>query len=110
LVAGIVFLGLGMVLYGLTVRSLLRGIKETRLVTTGLYRYCQNPLYAVIMLLIIPGIGFLMNSWLVLTTPILGYIVFKKCITHEYDEMTEVFGEEYKRYKERTPEFFPFIK
>ena len=110
LIAGIVFLGLGLILYGLTVRSLLRGIKETRLVTTGLYRYCQNPLYAVIMLLIIPGIGFLMNSWLVLTTPILGYVIFKKFITQEYNEMTDVFGEEYKRYKERTPEFFPFIK
>lgn len=110
LIPGVVFLGLGLLLYGLTVRSLLSGIKETRLVTNGLYHYCQNPLYAVIMLLIIPGIGFLMNSWMVLTTPVIGYLAFRKYIDHEYNEMTEVFGEDYKRYKERTPEFFPFVK
>lgn len=110
MIAGIVFLVKGLILYGLTVKSLLRGLKETRLITTGLYKYCQNPLYMVILLLIVPGIGLLMNSWLVLTTPVLGYFVFRKYISGEYNELTEVFGEEYKSYKESTPEFFPFWK
>lgn len=110
MVIGMIFLGIGLVLYGLTARSLLRGIKETRLVTTGMYRYSQNPLYALIMLVLFPGIGLMMNSWLVLTTPVLGFICFRKFIAQEYNEMTDVFGEEYQRYKERTPEFFPFIR
>ena len=110
LIAGIVLLAIGLILYGLTVRLLLKGLKETRLVTTGMYRYCQNPLYAVLILLVIPGSGLLMNSWLILTTSVIGYIVFKKLISSEYKEMTEVFGDEYLQYKERTPEFFPFIR
>ena len=109
LIAGIVILAAGLILYGFTVRLLLRGLKETRLVTAGTYRYCQNPLYAFLILLVIPGLGLIMNSWLILTTSIIGYIVFKRFISSEYKEMTEVFGDEYLQYKERTPEFFPFI-
>jgi protein-S-isoprenylcysteine O-methyltransferase Ste14 len=109
LIAGIVILAAGLILYGSTVRLLLRGLKETRLVTTGTYRYCQNPLYAFIILLIIPGIGLIMNSWLILTTSIIGYMVFKRFIHSEYKEMTDLFGDEYLQYQKRTPEFFPFI-
>jgi protein-S-isoprenylcysteine O-methyltransferase Ste14 len=109
LIAGIVILAAGLILYGFTVRLLLRGLKETRLVTAGTYRCCQNPLYAFLILLVIPGLGLIMNSWVILTTSIIGYIVFKKFISSEYKEMTEVFGDEYLQYKERTPEFFPFI-
>jgi len=109
LIAGIVILAAGLILYGFTVRLLLRGLRETRLVTAGTYRCCQNPLYAFLILLVIPGLGLIMNSWVILTTSIIGYIVFKKFISSEYKEMTEVFGDEYLQYKERTPEFFPFI-
>jgi len=110
LIVGIILLASGLILYAWTVRLLLKGLKETRLVTSGTYRYCQNPLYAFIILMIIPGIGLIMNSWLILTTIIIGYVVFKKFIKLEYKEMTEVFGEEYLKYKARTPEFFPFIR
>ena len=110
MVIGIVILTAGLILYGLTVRLLLRGLKETRLVTTGTYRYCQNPLYATLILMVIPGVGLILNSWLILTASVIGYIVFKRVIHGEYEEMTEVFGEEYLEYQKRTPEFFPFIK
>ena len=110
MILGIVFLASGLICYGLTVRSLLRGLTETRLVTTGPYRYCQNPLDAVIMLLFIPGVALVMYSWIMLTVPVVGYIAFKKCIRREYSEMTEIFGEAYLDYKKRTPEFFPFLR
>ena len=110
LMVGIIMLVAGLVLYGVTVRSLLAGLKETRLVTTGLYRVCQNPLYAVLMLIVIPAIALMMNSWIILTVPVAGYIVFKKHISQEYKEMEEFFGEDYRKYRERTPEFFPFIR
>ena len=108
--SGIIFLALALVLYGITVRNLVSGLKEGRLVTTGAFRYCQNPLYAVLLLLVIPGVGLLLNSWLVLTTPVVGYIAFKKYIGGEYEKLKELFGDEYLDYQKRTPEFFPFIK
>ena len=86
----------------------LKGIKETRLITKAAFYLCCNPLYAAIILLIVPGVALMMNSWLVLTSSIAAYLVFKLSIKKEYDEMIAFFGDEYKKYSEETPEFFPF--
>jgi len=105
---GAILLGAGLIFYFITVRSLLKGLKEAKLVTTGGFFFCQSPLYASILLLIIPAVAFLMNSWLVLTTTPVGYLVFKVCIKSEYLELEKTFGEAYLKYRKETPEFFPF--
>jgi len=110
MIAGAALLVVGLALYFMTVRSLLRGLKETKLITTGSYRYCQSPLYALLLMLVIPAITLLLNSWLVLTTSIVGYILFKRFIGEEYKELTEVFGDEFIHYSKSTPEFCPFGK
>ncbi|HVN58843.1 MAG TPA: hypothetical protein VMT63_11130 [Bacteroidales bacterium] len=108
LTAGIVLISTGFVLYFLTVPSLLKGLKGGKLVTSGMFYLCRNPLYCSIILFIIPGLSFLLNSWLVITTSIVAYIAFKFSIRKEYIEMRDLFGEEYTQYSETTPEFFPF--
>jgi protein-S-isoprenylcysteine O-methyltransferase Ste14 len=65
-------------------------------------------LYAAIILMIVPGVSLMMNSWLILTTSIAGYITFKSFIKSEYIEMENIFGEDYRKYRSETPEFFPF--
>jgi len=107
---GIPMFVVGLGLYAVTARALLKAIKERRMVTSGLFKYSQNPLYAMIMLMIFPGVGLIMNSWLILTTTVVGYLAFRLFIRQEYDDMTEVFGDSYTQYKSRTPEFFPFFK
>ena len=106
--AGLVLLILGLAFYFSTIPLLLKGLKDTKLVANGAYYLCCNPLYASLILLIIPGISLMMNSWLVITTSIVGYIVFKIVIRGEYTEMEKFFGDEYIKYREITPEFFPF--
>ncbi len=110
LIAGIVILALALVCYGLTVKSLLMGLQNTRLMTTGTCHYCRNPLYATIILLVIPGLALVVNSWLVLTASLVGYITFKWNIHSEDEEMERFFGEEYRKYRAETPEFFPGYK
>jgi protein-S-isoprenylcysteine O-methyltransferase Ste14 len=105
---GLVLLILGLAFYFSTIPLLLKGLKETRLVSNGAYYLCCNPLYASLILLIIPGISLMMNSWLVITTSVAGYIAFKSVIRGEYLEMEKFFGDEYRKYREATPEFFPF--
>jgi protein-S-isoprenylcysteine O-methyltransferase Ste14 len=105
---GIILLAFGIVFYGSTVRLLLKGLKETRLVTNGAFGLCQNPLYSSIILFIIPALSLIINSWLVLTTSIIGYILFKIFIKKEYKELEKFFGDDYIKYKNETPEFFPF--
>ena len=105
---GIAFVSAGALFYFFTVPALLKGLKETRLVTKGTFYLCCNPLYSSILLFIIPGVSFMMNSWLVLTTSIVGYALFKIFIISEYTEMERFFGNEFREYKAETPEFLPF--
>jgi protein-S-isoprenylcysteine O-methyltransferase Ste14 len=107
LIAGIALMAAGLAFYFSTVRMLLKGLKETRLITTGPYSLCQNPLYASLILLIIPALSLLLNSWLVLTSGIVGYILLKLFIRSESRELEKFFGEDYLKYKKETPEFFP---
>jgi protein-S-isoprenylcysteine O-methyltransferase Ste14 len=105
---GIIILVAGLLLYFITVRGLLKGLKETKLITSGGFFLCQNPLYASLILFILPGIALLMNSWLILTSSAVGYLMFRMIIKTEYKELEKVFGESYLKYKRETPEFFPF--
>jgi protein-S-isoprenylcysteine O-methyltransferase Ste14 len=110
LIAGIILLITGFALYFSTVRLLLNGLKETRLVTTGAFGLCQNPLYSSIILLIVPALALILNSWLILTASAAGYITFKIFIRSEYTELEKFFGEEYLKYRLSTPEFFPRLR
>lgn len=105
--SGLVILVIGLAFYFATVPKLLKGIKESKLVTTGAFYLCCNPLYASIILLIMPAISLMMNSWLVLTTSIVAYTAFKIQIRKEYKEMETFFGKDYTNYRSSTPEFFP---
>jgi protein-S-isoprenylcysteine O-methyltransferase Ste14 len=60
------------------------------------------------ILMIVPGIALWVNSWLMLTTSIVAYIMFRINIKSEYQEMESFFGEKYLEYKKNTPEFWPF--
>jgi protein-S-isoprenylcysteine O-methyltransferase Ste14 len=86
---------------------LIRAVKEGKLLTSGPYRFCRNPLYSMIILHIIPGVGLMLNSWLMLTSVVVGYIAFKRSIRKEYMEMEGLFGETYREYCRKTAEFFP---
>jgi protein-S-isoprenylcysteine O-methyltransferase Ste14 len=107
LITGIVLMAFGLVFYLSTIRLLLKGLKEIRLMTNGPYSLCQNPLYSSIILFIIPSLSLILNSWLILTSSISGYILFKIYIKKEYYELEKNFGENYIKYKNETPEFFP---
>ena len=106
-ISGIVLMVVGLVFYFSTVRLLLKGLKENRLIISGPYSICRNPLYVSLILLIIPALSLILNSWLVLTSSIVGFILFKLFINSENRELEKFFGEDYLKYKRETPEFFP---
>ena len=106
-IAGSILLIVGLIFYFSSVRLLLKGLKSGKLVTSGTFGLCQNPLYVSIIFIIIPALSLLLNSWLVLTTCFVGFIPFKLFIKREYQDLEKFFGEEYLKYKRETPEFFP---
>ncbi|MGE5457372.1 MAG: methyltransferase family protein [Methanococcaceae archaeon] len=81
-------------------RKLLKSFKQNVLMTDGLFRICRNPMYVSYLVFIIPGICLLFNSWLVLTTVIVNFVLLLVFIPKEYEYLEQTFGDEYKRYLE----------
>jgi protein-S-isoprenylcysteine O-methyltransferase Ste14 len=108
LIAGIILLAIALMLYIATLRLMLPGIRNNLLVTGGTYRLCRNPLYAALILFLIPGLALVLNSWIVLTTSIVGYLLFRRFVHEEEELLERIFGEDFRRYRESTSCFFPF--
>lgn len=83
------------------------GYKNSKLITTGPYSLCRNPLYFFSMLGVL-GIGFATETALfplVLMVPFALYYPF--VIKSEETRLAALFGEEYDEYKRQVPAFFP---
>jgi protein-S-isoprenylcysteine O-methyltransferase Ste14 len=106
-ISGVFLLVIGLIFYFSSARLLLRGLKEGKLVTAGTFSLCQNPLYISFILFLIPAIALLLNSWLVLTSGLAGFVLLKIYIGKEYQALEGFFGDEYLKYKNETPEFIP---
>lgn len=91
----------GVILVITAARKLLKSFKAGVLMTDGLYKIVRNPMYASYTLFIIPGLCLLFNSWLVLTTVIINFILLQIFIKEEYRYLEEKFGEEYKTYLQK---------
>lgn len=80
-----------------------------KLVTTGIYQYVRHPQYLG-FLLITMGINVL---WITFSTLILYpflIILYYRLAKKEEKEMEDQFGEEYFKYKQKVPMFFPRLK
>lgn len=101
LLIGIVLVLIGALMVISCSRKLLKSFNRGLLITGGLYRIFRNPMYAAYLLFVIPGICLLFNSWLVLTTVIVNYILFSVFIKREHRYLREKFGSEYEKYLEK---------
>lgn len=101
-----VFIGGGFILLASAWSVLYEAQREHRLASTGPYAYVRHPQYLGFILIML---GFLLQ-WPTLITlvmfPILVYMYVRLARREEREAAAE-FGEEYTRYAERTPAFFP---
>ena len=105
----IFLLCLGIPLYITTLKVLKKAYKRQELITNGIYSVCRNPLFAVVIFLLLPGITLFLNSWVLLTIPCFMYFMFKIFINKEEHLMEKEFGQDYIKYKNNTPAIFPKI-
>jgi protein-S-isoprenylcysteine O-methyltransferase Ste14 len=98
IVSGVVLIAVGALVVASCGRKLLKNFEKGILMTDGLYKIFRNPMYAAYLILIIPGVSLLFNSWLALTTIIFNYILFSILIKQEYKYLHEKFGKEYENY------------
>lgn len=92
----LLIIGIGLIIY--LGRKIRFAFKSGALLNDGLFLVFRNPMYATYLLLIIPGLAFMFNSWIVLTTVIVNYILFRVFIKSEYRYLEGKYGDEYRSY------------
>ncbi|NLE38991.1 MAG: isoprenylcysteine carboxylmethyltransferase family protein [Pirellulaceae bacterium] len=107
LAAGAVLLALGLVFQAIAGRELLRAYREDRLLTTGVYALCRNPLYANIIFMLLPAAALVCRSCLMLTAVPLAYVLTRLRIGREQRYLEKRFGREYADYRRRTGLLLP---
>ena len=99
--AGVALIIPGVIMVAACGRRLLKSFDKNKLMTDGLYKYFKDPMYVAYLLFVIPGICLLFNSWLVLTTVLLNYVLYTVLIKREHKYLEEKFGAEYKAYLDK---------
>jgi protein-S-isoprenylcysteine O-methyltransferase Ste14 len=103
LVAGIVMLLMGLMLYVESLRRVIPAMREGRLCRQGPYAMCRHPIYVAWGLLIAPGAMLLVGSWLGAFGPLLLHWPVRRLARAEETPLEERFGEEYDAYRQKTP-------
>jgi protein-S-isoprenylcysteine O-methyltransferase Ste14 len=107
-ILGITLFLIGIPFFLISVVTVMRAYNADNLVTSGIFRCCRHPLYASWVVFIVPGIVVLVNSWIVLTTPVLMYIILYILVQKEEIYLEKIFGSEYFDYKKRVPIILPY--
>ncbi len=77
-----------------------------QLVTHGPYRLVRHPLYSCGMLLY-GSLALIAGSWVLAAGAAVGFALALIRLPKEEAALLERFGEDYRRYRERTPRFIP---
>jgi protein-S-isoprenylcysteine O-methyltransferase Ste14 len=109
LLEGIFLMIIGLAVNLLSALPIIKAVKEGKLITTGYYSICRNPMYSSFIFLTVPGLGLALNSWLVITTSIIICIALYKFIPGEEILLEKTFGDEYRAYKKKVSRIIPFF-
>jgi protein-S-isoprenylcysteine O-methyltransferase Ste14 len=80
-------------------KAIVDAFRKGELLTTGVCRLSRNPLYSAWILFIFPGIGFILQWWLLFGASILAYVYFKLTIKKEREYVIKTFGQQYIYYE-----------
>jgi protein-S-isoprenylcysteine O-methyltransferase Ste14 len=81
-----------------------------KLVTNGVYAYMRDPVYAVWILFIVPGLILITRMLLLIIAPFLMYSLLKALIGREEAYIELSFGKEYLDYKSKVNSVIPKLK
>lgn len=81
---------------------------RARLVTSGPYRWVRHPLYSMGLIADL-GFALLAENWFIALTALLVFAMLVLRTRKEEARLIEKFGDEYRRYMERSGRYFPRI-
>ena len=99
LVAGIVFLAVGVPLWLGSVIQILINVPRGKLIMTGGFALVRHPLYLAVALLVIPGCGLVLDSWMGFGIGAAMYLAVRLFAVQEEKELAASFPQEYPAYR-----------
>jgi protein-S-isoprenylcysteine O-methyltransferase Ste14 len=100
-VASIIVLIPGVVIWIWSVVLILRHVPREELITSGPYAVVKHPLYTAVALLVLPWIGFLLNTWLGAAIGLVLYIGDRIFAPEEEAALSKSFGIRWDAYRRR---------
>jgi protein-S-isoprenylcysteine O-methyltransferase Ste14 len=101
LVVGIVLLAVGVPAWLVSVAQILIYVPKRTLITSGPFAVVLHPLYTSVALLVLPGVGLVLDTWL---GPALGAVLYVSSRIFSPGEekiLASVFVKEYPAYRAR---------
>jgi protein-S-isoprenylcysteine O-methyltransferase Ste14 len=99
LILGIVLLVLGVPLWLTSVAQILVNVPRKKLITTGPFALMLHPLYTSVALLVIPGCGFALDTWVGFPIGAALYVASRIFSPREEALLTKYFPEAYPAYR-----------
>jgi protein-S-isoprenylcysteine O-methyltransferase Ste14 len=106
-VCGVMFMGIGIPIWIISARTIVKGFSEGVLVTDGIYSTCRHPLYGHGIFFTFPGIILFFKSYILLTLPVFMYALFRVLIPVEEKYLEEKFGSAFTNYANSVNMVFP---
>lgn len=107
--AGAILVAVGLYFWLDSVRLIATRFKKDVLITTGVYRFVRNPMYAAFIVFIVPGLSLLLDDPMITLSSASMLLVFKSGIHREEEYLRERFGCAYLDYLRRVRQIVPFL-
>jgi protein-S-isoprenylcysteine O-methyltransferase Ste14 len=101
LVAGIVLLAIGVPMWLASVALILIRVPQKKLITTGPFAVVLHPLYTSVALLVVPGIGLVLDSWVGAGIGAVLYVASRLFSPREEEILEKVFPSDYAAYRRK---------
>ena len=69
------------------------------IVVSGAFKFTRNPMYLGMIVFCLGFAIILSDVWILILTPVCGWLIYHLAIRHEEDYLEEKFGESYRAYK-----------
>ena len=100
-IAGAALIAFGLVMLLSSGLGVLKAFREQRLLTDGFFAVFPNSMYPAFVLVIVPGLALVLDSWLVLTAMAAVYALFRALVPAEDRWLKEKFSARYDEYRRR---------
>jgi protein-S-isoprenylcysteine O-methyltransferase Ste14 len=88
----------GVAIWIWSVILIMRNVPDGRLITDGPYAWVKHPLYTAVALLVLPWIGFLLDTWLGVLIGAVLYVGSRIFAPAEEDALSRAFGGRWSDY------------